>query len=305
MPNSINIADNLSELFTIRDFLRFGASNFNAAKIYFGHGTDNAWDDAVALVLHALSLPHDINPNILDARLTYSERENILRLFLRRINERVPVPYLTHEAWFASLPFYVDERVLIPRSPFAEIIEKRFAPWVDDLEVMRILDIGTGSACMAIACALAFPESLVDAVDLSNDALEVAKINVDKHNVRGQVRFLQSDVFSALPNEKYDIIISNPPYVGTEEMQTLPPEYAHEPRSALLSGEHGLDVVKKILQEAAQHLNSEGLLFVEVGNSEDILAEQFPEVPFLWLEFERGGGGVFMLTKEQLNFTGS
>lgn len=300
MKTQIDILELTNGLFTLRDFLRWGTSKFNSEKIYFGHGTDNAWDEAVALCLHVLNLPHNVTVQVLDACLTCCEKQEILKLFLRRIEERIPGAYLINEAWFAGLPFFVDQRVLIPRSPFAELIEKRFSPWVDEQNVQRILEIGTGSGCMAIASALAFQNVQVDAVDLSPTALEVAKINVDKHHVEDQVHLIESDVFSAIPDQIYDLIISNPPYVGKKEMMTLPKEYVHEPQIALASGENGLDVVKKILAEASVHLSAHGMLFVEVGNSEVELIEQFPEIPFTWIELERGGGGIFMLDREQL-----
>ena len=276
---------------TVCNILQLGEKEFEKANLYFGHGTDNAWDDSVAIVLYVLNQPYEGSAELLDKKLTESEEQQILEIFKKRIVERIPVPYLVHEAYFAGYSFYVDERVLIPRSPFAELIEK---------DVKRILDIGTGSGCMAIAAALHLPHVKVDASDISLDALEVAKINVEKHGVKDRIRLIQSDVFSALDNEVYDIIISNPPYVGREEMESLPKEYTHEPELALAAGEVGLDIVRKILRDAAKHLSKDGLLFIEVGNTMEIMESYFPKLPFLWLEFDCGGDGVFMLTRDQL-----
>ena len=292
----------LTDLQTIRDMVRWAVSRFNEAGLFYGHGTESAWDEAMTLVLRSLHLPHDINPTVLDARLTTSERTQLQRLIQRRINERVPVPYLIHESWFAGLPYYVDERVLIPRSPIAEMIENEFHPWlqIETDDVRHILDLCTGSGCIAVACAKAFPEAEVDASDLSSDALTVAKTNVLRHNVENQVHLHQSNLFDALPQKKYDIIVSNPPYVDAEDMASLPNEYRHEPAMALEAGPKGLDFAIRIMQTATHYLTPKGILIVEVGNSEYALAEEFPEIPFMWIEFERGGGGVFLLTAQQL-----
>lgn len=277
-----------------------GARRLRRAGVFFGHGTDNAWDDSAALVLHALSLPQD------GSRATYARRvgrrgiERVDELISRRIAERIPAVYLTGETWFAGLPFHVDPRVLIPRSPIAELIERRFAPWIDPARVQRILDVGTGSGCIAIACAKALPRARVDAVDISREALEVAAINVRRHRVGRRVRLLRSDHFSALARQRYDIIVANPPYVGRREMSGLPPEYRHEPPLALAAGREGLDSVRVILRESIAHLRPRGLLIVEVGNTETAVRRAFKRLPFLWLEFERGGGGVFLLTAEQI-----
>ena len=289
-----------TELKTIRDYIRLATTKFNAAGLYYGHGTDNAWDEAFALVLHTLHLPHDISPVVLDANLLDEERKKLAELIDLRIDKRIPVPYLTHEAYFSGLSYYVDDRVLIPRSPIAELIENHFEPWIENDHVHHILDLCTGSACIAIACAKAFPEAEVTASDISADALAVAKINVLRDAVEDQVQLIQSDLFTALPKKKYDIIVSNPPYVSTEEMFELPNEYKHEPALALSAGTQGLDAALQILKQAGQYLEPYGILVVEVGNSEYALAEQFPDIPFMWLEFQRGGGGVFMLTAEQL-----
>lgn len=292
--------NNYSDLQTIRDYLRIATSRFNEALLYYGHGTDNAWDEAVALVLHTLHLPHDINPAILDARLLPEEKKKLGELITTRIEKKIPVPYLTHEAWFSGLPYYVDDRVLIPRSPIAELIENHFQPWIEVDQVNRILDLCTGSGCIAIACAKVFPDAEIDAIDISDDALAVAKINLLRHAVEDQISLLKSDVFSSVPAKKYDIIVSNPPYVSTQEMFDLPNEYKHEPELALAAGTEGLDIVIRILKEAHRYLQPHGILIVEVGNSEFALSEQFPHIPFMWLEFQRGDGGVFMLTAEQL-----
>jgi ribosomal protein L3 glutamine methyltransferase len=270
------------------------------ARVYFGHGTDNARDEAVALVLHVMKLPHDAPVRVLMRRVSAAQRERFEELLKRRIADRVPLPYLTNEAWFAGLPFYVDERVLIPRSAIAELIERRFAPWISPARVKNLLDMGTGSGCIALACAKAFPRSRVDAVDVDAPALEVAAINRRKLRLTRRVELIESDHFTALSGRSYDIIVSNPPYVGEREMRGLPREYGHEPRRALESGRDGLDSVATILHQAHRFLRPQGLLVVEVGNTERILARAFPKLPFTWLDFERGGGGVFLLTREQL-----
>lgn len=289
-----------AELKTIRDYIRWAASRFNEYRLSFGHGTDNAWDEAVYLVLHALHLPIDIHPQIIDSNLTAQEKEAVFSLVRKRILEKLPAPYLTNEAWFAEMPFFVDERVLIPRSPMAELILQSFEPWIKPENVSHILDLCTGSGCIAIACAKAFPEAKIVALDISADALSVAAINVKKHAVQDQIELVQSDLFSQLNSRQFDIIISNPPYVDKKDMDELPSEYLHEPRLALAAGDDGLDIVKFILSEGKNYLSENGILIVEVGNSEYALMRKFPNIPFTWLEFERGGDGVFLLTKEQL-----
>jgi ribosomal protein L3 glutamine methyltransferase len=295
-PNEVAVA----ELRTVRDFIRWGASRFNEAGLFFGHGTDNAWDEATTLVLHALHLPPDVHAEAGGAVLTTPERQEVVTLLKRRLHERKPAAYLTHEAWFAGLPFFVDERVLVPRSPIGELIQEGFSPWLDGRPVRRVLDVGTGSGCIAIACALVFAESQVDAVDVSEDALEVARTNALRHFVEDRVHLLRSDLFSAVQGRRYDLIVSNPPYVSREEMQSLPDEFLHEPELGLSGGEMGLDLVTRLLAEADEHLQDEGFLVVEVGSTQAALAERFPEVPFTWLELSRGGHGVLVLPAEEV-----
>lgn len=291
----------LESLVTLRDHVRWGASRFREAGLVFGHGTDNALDEAAALVLHTLHLDPDMPEAFWDARVTRTEGEAIIARMERRIGERLPLPYLTHEAWFSGLPFYVDQRVLVPRSPVAELIEHRFAPWLDADAVERVLDLGTGSGCIAIACALAFEHAVVDASDVSEDALEVARINIQRHQLQDWVRPVRADVFDGLDDgSRYDLIIANPPYVDAGDMAALPQEYRHEPRLGLAAGEDGLDVVHRVLAEASRWLSSDGLLVVEVGNSARAVEMAWPDVPFEWLGFQRGGHGVFALTAPEL-----
>ena len=290
----------IQELVTIGDYIRWGLSRFSAAELFYGHGTDNGWDEAVSLVLHALHLPHDITPDVFSARLTSAERIRVVEWIEKRVQQRIPLAYLSNEAWFNGLKFYVDERVIIPRSPMGELIENGFAPWGNQGAINRILDLCTGSGCIAIACAQAFPEAEIDAADISNDALEVAAINLARYHLQDQIKLIQSDLFTKLDGDKYDIIISNPPYVDAQDMQGLPEEYQHEPVLALAAGEDGLSIAKQILKQALNYLTPQGLLFIEVGNSEAALMEQYPEVPFTWLEFERGGDGVLLITAEDL-----
>ncbi len=288
------------ELETVRDYLRWIISRFNAAGLYYGHGTDNAQDEAWYLVCGALKLPFDLDRRLLDGRLTETERQQLEQLVERRISERIPVAYLVGEAWFAGLPFNVDERVLVPRSPLAELIDVGFQPWLGDVEPEHILDLCTGSGCIGIACAFAFPESRVVLSDVSADALAVASSNIERHSLSDRVTAQQSDVFSGLEGQRFDLIVSNPPYVDAEDLAGMPAEYHAEPALGLGSGDDGLNITRRILQQAAGHLNEGGLLVVEVGNSGRALDEAFPELPLTWVEFERGGHGVFVISKDDL-----
>jgi ribosomal protein L3 glutamine methyltransferase len=276
------------------------AQRLSKAKLYFGHGSDNAFDEAAELVIYACGFRHQDAPAIYSKKLTQSQRESVLELVNHRIKRRIPAAYLTHRMWFAGHEFYVDERVLVPRSPIAELIQAKFAPWIDASKIKRVLDIGTGSGCIAIATALALPHAQVDAADVSVDALAVTKVNIGRHKLRTRVRMIQSNVFGGLNGKRYDLIVSNPPYVSAAEVRDLPKEYRHEPQLGLLAGDDGLSVVRVILAQAEQHLAPRGVLIVEVGNTEDRLQAAYPRVPFMWLEFEHGGGGVFVLTAEQL-----
>ncbi len=271
------------------------AQSFEKANLHYGHGTDNAWDEAVALVLYVLDLPFHIDEKESEKEISQSDQAKILALADRRVKENKPLPYLTNTAYFAGLPFYIDERVIIPRSPFAELIEQGFAPGINPDEIMQALDLCTGSGCMAIAAALALPNVAVDAVDISKDALDVAMINLQKYELEDRVNLIESDLFSNVPQKKYDVIMSNPPYVSQDEMKALPQEFHHEPHNALHAEDEGLEIVLKILKEAPNYLSKNGILIVEVGNSQEALEKRLPNVPFTWLEFERGGEGVFIL----------
>ena len=284
---------------TLRELLIALEEKLRQGDLFFGHGTNNTWDEAVQAATHILHLPPDVDASVGDRVLTDSEITKIQDLIQKRIDQKIPLPYLTHEAWFAGLPFFVDRRVIIPRSPFGELIRDRFSPWLGEKDPNRILDLCTGSACMAIACAHYFPEVEIDALDISADALAVAQKNVEKHHCADRVHLLSSDLFSACQG-RYDIIISNPPYVDRLDMEALPAEYHFEPTLALAAGDDGLSVVRRILQEAANYLTENGLLIVEVGNSEEALMEAYPTLPFTWLIFEHGGSGVFLLYRQDL-----
>ncbi len=289
------------DLLTLRDCLRWATSEFYTHGLHFGHGTASPWDEAVALTLGALHLPWDVDPSVLEARLLPMERRRIVGLVRSRIETRRPLPYLLGEAFFAGVAFNVDERVLIPRSPIAELIEDGFSAWFPEEPPARVLDLCCGSGCIGIATALHLPTAEVDLADISADALEVAKANITRHDVGARVRAVASDVFDSLGGQRYDLIVSNPPYVDARDLATMPAEFGHEPTLALGAGDDGLNIVRRILREARSLLSDDGVLIVEVGNSDHHLEAAFPEVPFLWLEFERGGQGVFVLTAQELD----
>lgn len=287
-----------SRLRTLRDHIRWAVSRFHAEELFFGHGYDNAWDEARALVLGAVHLPWETADRYLDCALEDDERYELGVLLHRRIQERVPTAYLLGEAWFCGLPFAVDERVLVPRSPIGELIDARFELWLPATPT-RILDLCTGSGCIGIACAYAFPEAEVALGDLSYEALEVAWQNIERHGLEDRVYTVQGDGFAGLPGQRFDLIVSNPPYVDAEDFADMPAEYQHEPELGLACGDDGLDLVRRLLAEAADHLTEQGLLIVEVGNSQVHVEALYPEVDFTWLEFERGGHGVFLLAAAQ------
>ena len=287
-----------SRLRTLRHYIRWAVSRFQAEQLFFGHGTDNAWDEARLLVLGGLHLPWEMADSYLDCRLEDDERAHLQDLLQRRIEQRVPTAYLLGQAWFCGLPFIVDERVLIPRSPIGELIDRRFEPWLAQAPA-RVLDLCTGSGCIGIACAYEFLEAEVGLADLSFEALEVANRNIEHHGLEDRVYTVQSDGFDGLPKQRFDLILSNPPYVDAEDIADMPNEFHHEPALALACGEDGLDLVRRILAQAADHLTETGTLIVEVGNSQVHVEALYPEVEFTWLEFARGGHGVFLLAASQ------
>ncbi|MGH8427967.1 MAG: 50S ribosomal protein L3 N(5)-glutamine methyltransferase [Gammaproteobacteria bacterium] len=290
-----------NRLRTIRDLVRFGASAFNEAGLVFGHGTDNALDEALALVLHSLHLDHGLAPEYLAARLTEAEIARTHALFVRRIEGRLPAAYLTREAWFAGLPFYVDERVVIPRSPIAELIEKRFEPWYASESAGWILDLCCGSGCIGIACACAFPQVRVTLADGDSAALEVARCNVADYGLEARVEVIESDLYAALAGKQYDLVVCNPPYVDAATYAVLPPEYLSEPRVGLESGEEGLDHPLAVLRDAAEHLTPSGVLVLEVGAARSALERTMPNLDAVWVEFARGGEGVAIITRAALS----
>jgi ribosomal protein L3 glutamine methyltransferase len=289
-------ANATNELITVRDHIRYAVSRFTAAQLFFGHGSDNAWDEAVYLTLHTLSLPLDRLEPFLDARLLQHEREALLEIYRRRCEDRLPAAYLTNEAWLGDYRFYVDDRVIVPRSFIAELLQEQLSPWVEDpWTINNALDLCTGSGCLAILTALAFPEAQVDAVDLSKDALAVAERNIGDYSLNERVHPIYSDAFNQLQGNKYDLIISNPPYVNADSVAALPPEYLHEPEMALGSGDDGLDFTHIILREAKKHLTPEGILIVEIGHNREALEDAYPTLPFTWLDTSAGDEYVFML----------
>lgn len=295
-----NDSDDAQTNVTVEELVREAAAQLEESGVFFGHGTDNSLDEAAMLVFHVMELDHAQADLAYSQEVPPTQRRRVEELLARRINERIPAAYLTHEAWFCGLDFYVDERVLVPRSPIAELIQDEFSPWIDPARVNQVLDLCTGSGCIGIAAAVAFPEARVDLADLSEDAVEVARINVARHGIGSQVSVYQGDLFNAVRGHRYDVIVSNPPYVAEEEFRSLPDEYNKEPGMGLVAGEDGLDLVRTILVEAADFLEPGGILVVEVGSAEAALEQAFPDVPFTWLEFEYGGSGVFTLNREEL-----
>ncbi|MDJ0917550.1 MAG: 50S ribosomal protein L3 N(5)-glutamine methyltransferase [Woeseiaceae bacterium] len=285
---------------TVGDLIADVADKFAAADLTYGHGTDNAGDEAAWLVFSVVGLSWDAGPAVYREAVSEPERARVEALASRRVHEHRPLAYLLNEAWFAGLKFYVDERVLVPRSPIAELIHEQFQPWVDPDGIHRILDLGTGSGCIAIAAAVAFDDAMVDAVDISADALAVAAINVDTHSLGARVNLLESDLFESLGRRRYDLIVANPPYVDADDMMSRAEEFRHEPSLGLASGKDGLDATRRILQQASRFLNDDGILVCEVGNSQPALEAAYPDVPFIWLTFEHGGAGVFLLNKHNL-----
>jgi ribosomal protein L3 glutamine methyltransferase len=289
------------ELETVRDWLRYAVSEFNGAGLFFGHGTTTAYDEAAYLILHSLHLPLDRLEPFLDAKVTHAEREALQDVLSRRVDERIPAPYLTHEAWLGEHRFYVDERVLIPRSYIAELLREDLTPWVPDpARIQTVLDLCTGSGCLAILLAYQFPNADVDAADISSDALAVALRNVTDHGLQGRVNLIRSDLFSNLTEKRYDLIVSNPPYVTSVVMEELPPEYRHEPKVALAGGDDGLDAVRTILAGAADFLTPDGLLIVEVGQNRAGAEAAFPRLPFTWLATPSSEDSVFLLSRSEL-----
>lgn len=291
----------INELITLRDWLRWAISRFHEAGLFFGHGCDNAHDEAAWLLLHTLHLPPDHLAPFLDARLTHAERLAIQERLHQRIEQRRPTAYLTGEAWLGDFRFHVDERVIVPRSYFANLLEDGLAPWIEDPEnIHQALDLCTGSGCLAILMAHAFPQADIDAVDLSADALAVARRNVADYGLEARLRLIESDLFQRLDGRRYDLILSNPPYVTAAAMTALPAEYRHEPVMALAAGDDGLDIVRRILAAASRHLTDHGLLAVEVGHNRELVEAAFPELPLTWIDSAGGEEKIFLLRREDL-----
>lgn len=290
-----------AQLETVRDLLRFALSRFTEARLFFGHGSASAYDEAAYLILHTLHLPLDRLEPFLDARLTATEREQVLSVIQRRAVEKIPAAYITREAWLGDFDFYVDERVIVPRSFIAELLRERLSPWIEEPDsIQSALDLCTGSGCLAILLAHAFENAQIDATDISRDALDVAAKNVDDYHLHDRISLIQSDLFSGLSGRRYDLIVSNPPYVSASSMENLPEEYRHEPHSAFAGGTDGLEAVRRIIAEAGGHLTDKGLLVVEIGHNRKVLEEAFPGVPFTWLETSAGDELVFLLERDQL-----
>lgn len=299
----LRLAEAKAELTTLQDWLRFSAKLLDEAQLFYGHGTDNAWDEAVQLVLWQAGIPWGKHEPVLGAKLTQSERGALCEALAKRIGERMPLPYITGQAYFAELLFEVSADTLIPRSPFAELIENGFQPWLS-LPPMNVLDLCTGSGCIGIACALLFEEAEVDLSDISAPALAIAERNIARYDLQDRVNAIHSDLFAGLQGKRYDLIISNPPYVDETDLSAMPAEFQHEPALALGSGMDGLDFTRRLLQQARDYLTDDGILIVEVGNSWNALESAFPEIPFTWIEFENGGHGVFMLTAADVESIG-
>jgi ribosomal protein L3 glutamine methyltransferase len=290
----------LAQCQTVGELIRWGEEQLKGADLFYGHGTDSAWDESVVLVLTCLDIDVFSDREVLGKEVLNSDKLEVESLIQRRITQRIPAPYLVQEAWFCGLSFYVDERVIIPRSPIGELIESKFTPWLDGRSEISVLDLCCGSGCLGIATALAFPGSQVDLADISNDALEVAEINIRRHKLGDSVRCINSNLFEGLDSRHYDLIISNPPYVDAQDLNTMPMEFAHEPILALTGGDDGLDIAARILAEAKNYLSKGGVLVMEVGNSATALQTRYPSMPFIWAEFERGGHGVFILEADDL-----
>ena len=301
MSNLYNqLAEDTAKFSTITDYVRFATSLFNEKELYFGHGTDNAYDESVNLVLSSLKLPNDIPVHTWTSHLTSNERKVLLERISSRVEDSIPVAYLVNETWFAGFSFYVDKRVIIPRSPIAELIEEEFSPWIEAESINTVLDMCTGSGCIAIATALTLEDVEVDAVDLSEDAIAVANLNVENYSLEDRVNVIKSDLFSELTGKKYDLIICNPPYVAGEEYDELPKEYFHEPKNALYADNEGIAIIKKFLSEVGEHLTPNGLLILEAGSAQDVLHDFYADAPFTWVQFDRGGDGVLIMNAAEV-----